>query len=85
MTTLAISMTGSPVAVAGAGGVTISSQNKSVRWFLGATGGAAPAPSATHFLSANTERSFDVPSNEELYLVGEAGLEVAVTRDTAPA
>lgn len=85
MTTVAVTMTGSPVAVAGEGAATVTNPKGPLRWFLGAPGGGASAPAATHVIKKDTDQSFDVPASTELYVMADSGDVVAVTRDQAPA
>ena len=82
MNTTRFAMTGSPVAVAGAGGATFTPSHR-VKWFV--TDAASPTePDMCHIAESFIDRSLDVPVGSKLWLIGTAGAMVAVTADTAP-
>ena len=76
-----IDMTGSHIAVAGAGPATFTPHRRAVDWFF--AGADADAPETTHTAGTGHDVNLDVPADTFLYLRGPSGAKVTVTRQTS--
>ena len=78
--TTTVAMTGSHIAVAGAGPATFTPHARAVDWFF--AGSDADAPDTTHIAGPGSDVSLSVPADTVLYLRGPSGSKVTLTRAT---